>query len=62
MTRFKYTDEIAMANIQAMLRLYQRANPKLSRAKCIELMKKNERKYLGLDIKLKPNKKRKRRK
>tara|TARA_R110000824_G_scaffold159038_4_gene333225 strand:- start:1015 stop:1203 length:189 start_codon:yes stop_codon:yes gene_type:complete len=62
MTRFKYTDEIADANVRAMLRLYQRENPKLDRAECIELMKKKERKFLGLDIKLKPNKKRKRRK
>ena len=57
MRKFKYTDEIAMANIQALLRLYQRANPKLDRAECIKLMLKNERKFFGLDIKRKPNKK-----
>jgi len=50
-----------MNNVQAMLRLYQRANPTLTRGECIELMKKKERHFLGYDIKLKPNKKRKKR-
>ena len=56
----KYTEAIADANIRAMLKLYQRANPSLSKKECFELMKKKERKFLGLDIKLRPNKKRKR--
>ncbi len=55
-----YTEAIANANIQAMLKLYQRANPSLSKKECFELMKEKERTFLGLDIKLRPNKKRKR--
>jgi len=51
-----------MNNVEAMLRLYQRANPTLARGECIELMKEKERHFLGYDIKLKPNKKRKKQK
>ena len=59
MTRMKYNNEVARNNVAAMIRLYQRSNPKLSRSECIELMKKNERQFLGFDIKLRPNKRRK---
>jgi|15BtaG_2_1085339.scaffolds.fasta_scaffold00231_27 hypothetical protein len=52
---------VKMNNVEAMLRMYQRANPTLTRGECIELMKKKERHFLGYDIKLKPNKKRKKR-
>ena len=54
----KLTDAIAMENIKAMLKLYERANPSLSKKECFELMKEKERTFLGLDIKLRPNKKR----
>ena len=57
-----YSDAQAYRNIEAMLRLYQRANPKLNRSECLELMIKKERHFLGLDIKPKPNKKRKKKK
>tara|TARA_R110002050_G_scaffold238994_2_gene375158 strand:+ start:1453 stop:1629 length:177 start_codon:yes stop_codon:yes gene_type:complete len=55
----KYTEAIALANVRAMLKLYQIANASLSKKECYELMLKRERKFLGLDIKLRPNKKRK---
>lgn len=54
----KYTEAIAMKNIETMLKLYQRANPSLTRQECIKLMKEKERTFLGLDIKQRPNKKR----
>ena len=57
-----YSDAQAYRNIEALLRLYQRANPKLNRSECLELMIKEERRFLGLDIKPKPNKKRKKKK
>ena len=53
---------IARQNVLAMLKMYQMANASLSRKECFELMLKKERKFLGLDIKLKPNKNRKKRK
>ena len=49
----KYTEAIALANVRAMLKLYQIANASLSKKECYELMLKRERKFLGLDIKLK---------
>ena len=54
----KYTEAIAMSNVQAMVKLYQLANPSLSKQECFELMKEKERTFLGLDIKQRPNKKR----
>lgn len=51
-----------MNNAQAMLNMYIRANPNLTRREAFDLMLKNERHFFGLDIKLKPNKKRKKRK
>jgi len=55
----KYTEAIALANVRAMLKLYQIANASLTKRECFELMKEKERTFLGLDIKLRPNKKRK---
>ena len=56
---FKYTDKIAHANILAMLKMYQVYYPKLNRKECIALMIKKEPEFLGLNVRQKPNKRRK---
>ena len=46
----EYTPQIAKHNIQAMLRMYVAKHPELSRKEVWELMKKQESRWLGLDL------------
>jgi|TARA_R100000084_G_scaffold95387_1_gene49183 hypothetical protein len=55
----KYNEAIAFQNVRAMLKMYKIANASLTEKECFDLMLKNEREFLGLNIKRKPNKKRK---
>ena len=46
----EYTPQIAEHNIRAMLKMYVAKYPELSRKEVWELMKKQESRWLGLDL------------